>query len=158
MGYTGRIVVARSARPLAELTALTDAKVLHESAYRDGWRSAQLDGDAPGALAGLLAETSAPVLWAYVLDSDLADVEATTAGGTAWHTYLHQDLARSYGAPPLDQPADEVLRLALAWAAEAGLVPDPQAVRTALAADHDFAEETLAELLEALGLSAVPAE
>jgi hypothetical protein len=44
------------------------------------------------------------------------------------------------------------LEHALAWAAEAGLTADGEAVRTALDATNVFAEETFHELLEALGI------
>lgn len=150
MGYTGRIVVARSAEPLSELDG---ADVLTETAYPGGWRSAQLDGDLRGALPTLVAASGAPAITAFILDSDVADVEAATPAGGYWHTYLHQDKADEYGAPELEQSPDEVLAAALAWATEAGLTTDGEAVRTALDAKNVFAEETFHELLQALGVA-----
>ena len=41
---------------------------------------------------------------------------------------------------------------ALAWAADAGLTTDGEAVRAALEATNVFAEETFHELLAALGI------
>ena len=91
---------------------------------------------------------------AYVLDSDLADVTGLTPDGAEWHTYLHEGTAREFGAPELDQSADEVTQLAVAWSAEAGLAADAEAVRAALDAHNVFAEETLGALIKALGLRA----
>lgn len=151
MGYSGHIVVIRSLRPSGEFTALNGVEVLHERGYRDGWRWVQLDGDLPGTLQTLVSETGAPALAAYIVDSDLADVHALTPRGVSWHTYLHQEMASSYAAPPLEQSADEVARQALAWADEAGLTADPDDVVNALAAKNVFAEESLEVLLGALG-------
>ena len=149
MGYTGRIVVARSPEPL---TALGDAEVLDESSYRGGWRAAQLSGDLSDALRRLVAETAAPAITAFILDSDVADVEASTPAGGYWHVHLHRKKAAEYGAPDLGQTTAEVTEQALAWAAEAGLTADGEAVRTALEATNVLAEETFDELLAALGI------
>lgn len=154
MGYTGRIVVARSDRPLSELTAPRGAGVLDESALPGGWRTAQLDGDLPDALRILVAETQWPVLTAFILDSDVADVEASTPAGVHWHVHLHRKKAAEYGAPELAHTAEEVTGLALAWAGEAGLPADGAAVRAVLEAENVFAEETFDELLVALGIRA----
>jgi hypothetical protein len=148
MGYSGRIAVVRSLP-----ASLHDAGVLFEKAFQDGWRSLQLDGDASTTLETLVKETGAPAMWAYVLDSDLADVTGLTPGGVEWHTYLHESTAMEFGAPELPQSGDEVARLAMEWAAEAGLVADAGAVRAALDAHNAFAEETLSELIKALGLT-----
>jgi hypothetical protein len=158
VGYTGRILVARSEQPLAEWKLLGDTDVLDESVYPGGWRSAQLDGDMPAglealeALEALVVETGAPALSAFVLFSDLADVQALTPGGVTWHTYLHEELAREYGGPELPQSADEVLAGALAWSAEAGLTADPETVWAALAAKNVTAEDSLWALVTALGV------
>ena len=157
MGYSGRILVARSPRPLSELVAVK-AEVLHESTHNGDWRSAQLDGDLPGAVAALIAETGAPALSAYILDSDLADVEASSPSGADWHVYLHEETAMSYGAPELPQTPDAVAELARGWSAEAGLTFDPVAFRAALEGHNTFAEDTFHELLEGLGISTKPSE
>ncbi|GAA2568904.1 hypothetical protein GCM10010435_48460 [Winogradskya consettensis] len=147
MGYTGRILVARTGKPFE------GANLLHEIDLGNGWRWAQLDGDARGALAALVEESGRPALSAYVMDSDVADVEALSPSGSGWHTYLHPDTAAEFGAPELEESADEVLMQALAWAAEAGLIPDPEAIRALLTAHNTFAEETLRELVAALGIN-----
>jgi hypothetical protein len=153
VGYTGRIVVARSARPLAELAAVGGVPALSEVIHGEGWRVATLDGDlSRGGLRALVNETGQPALWAYVLDSDMADVQALTPLGVSWHAYLHEESALSYGAPELAHPVDEVIRQALGWADEAGLTPSEETLRAVFAADGVFAEDTLADLLGALGI------
>jgi hypothetical protein len=77
----------------------------------------------------------------------------TMCPGVAWRTYLHPGLAASFGAPALPQTADEVIRLALAWSAEAGLSPDRDALAETLDAKNISAEDTYDELLAALGIA-----
>jgi hypothetical protein len=152
MGYTGRILVARTVVSPAESPAVEAGLVLDGGELGDGWWRIQLDGDSPGAARGLVAETGAPVVSAFVLDSDCADVEGLTPAGIRWRTYLHRGIAQEYGAPELEQSDDEILRQALAWSAEAGLTAGGDALRAALGAKNVFAEETFDELLAALGL------
>src|SRR5215218_2304814 len=121
MGYVGRKLIARSSTPLSELLGIEPGQVLGELANADGWGSTQLDNDLRDAVQRLVAETGAPALSAYILDSDTADVEALTPAGVSWHVYLHAATAREYGAPDLEQTLDEVVEQALAWSAEAGL-------------------------------------
>jgi hypothetical protein len=110
------------------------------------------DGEAPGVLRELVTATNTPAISAYVLDSDLADVEALTPNGQRWRTYLHPDVAQRYGAPSLSQTPEEGLRAALEWSRQAGLTPDADALRQALAAHHVEAEDTFDELIGALGV------
>ncbi|MFC7549589.1 hypothetical protein [Plantactinospora sp. GCM10030261] len=157
MGYSGRILVARSDRALSELPAVRGVVALEEDMLPGGWRFAKLDGDPGGVLRALVADTEAPVLTAYVMDSDVADVQALTPGGVAWRAYLHEETAREYGAPPAPYPLDEVLRRAVAWSVEAGLTSSTVALEKALTGRNVFVEDTFAELLGALGLaSAAP--
>lgn len=151
MGYTGRIVVARSVASPVGLPAL-GAEVLDVRELGDGWWSVQLDGDSAGAMEGLVAATGAPVVSAFVLDSDCADVEGLTPAGVRWRTYLHRDVAESFGAPALEQSDDEVLRQALAWSADAGLAASRGELREVLELTNVFAEDTFDELLQALGI------
>jgi hypothetical protein len=76
--------------------------------------------------------------------------------GVCWHAYLHEETALGYGAPPLEHSVDEVVRRALAWSAEAGLTPSTAALSAAFTVHNAFAEETLDELLDALGLTSEP--
>jgi hypothetical protein len=150
VGYFGRILVGRSAEPVPGVT------VLDERELGDGWRWWQCDGDVPGGLDALVGRSGAPALWAYIVDSDLADVEGATPAGVRFRTYLHPAMADSYDAPPLAQTPDEVLNLARRWAEEAGLTADAVALRDVLEADNTFAEETLGELVVALGIRSTP--
>ncbi|MFF5076055.1 hypothetical protein ACFY36_03315 [Actinoplanes sp. NPDC000266] len=150
MGFSGRIIVARTGGPYKAGAV----PVVWEEDRGDGWWWIQLDGDEPGALAGLVAETGLPALWAYVLDSDVADVEGLTPAGRRWRTYLHAEVAEQFGAPPLEQSPGEVLAAALEWAAQAGLTADPAAISEALGAHNVEAEETLGALVTALGVKA----
>jgi hypothetical protein len=158
VGFTGRIVVARSDRPLSELTAVR-GEVLEEALYPAGWRSVTLDGvnAGPGAeLPGLVTETAAPALSALVMDSDLAEVRALTPGGVRWQAYLHEEVAFGYGAPRLDRSPDELVAQMVAWAVEAGRTPSEAGLRDALTVHNVFAEDTFAELLDALGITPPP--
>jgi hypothetical protein len=149
MGYSGRIVVARTGGgPYAG----AGAPALFEQDLGAGWHWIQLDGDAPGVLSEMVTLTGAPAISAYVLDSDVADVQALTPGGQRWRTYLHPDVAERYGAPPADQTPAEVLRAALEWSGQAGLTADEPAVRDVLTAHGESAEGTFDELVAALGV------
>src|SRR5215468_3240853 len=138
MGYSGRIVVARSEHRLAGSEALGSVGVLHDKDLGGGWQSIQLDGELPAAARTLVAQTGAPAVTAFILDSDVADVSALAPSGLGWRTYLHEDSALEMGAPPLGTPLEEVVRQALAWSAEAGLVGSESAVRVALEAHNTF--------------------
>jgi len=146
MGYFGRITVGRSS------TAIDGVTVLEVSDLGGGWWWTQYDGNPEGGLETLVAASGAPALWAYVIDSDCADVEGLTPSGVRWHTYLHPDMAADYDAPPLSESPEEVLEQVLRWAAEAGLAADADTVRRALGATNVFVEETLEGLVVALGL------
>jgi hypothetical protein len=149
VGYTGRILVARTG---GGAYSGGGAPALFEDDRGGGWQWIQLDGDPPGVLNELVAATSAPAISAYVLDSDVADVEALTPSGQRWRTCLHPDVATRYGAPPVSQTPDEVLRAALEWSGQAGLTADAAAVRGALAAHRVEAEDTFDDLVTALGV------
>lgn len=153
MGYSGQIIVARSEQPLAESPAVDGVGVLNEMIFAGGWRCAWLDGVLPGSVPDLVAATGAPALGAYIFDSDLADLTATSPGGVRWHTYLHPAVAEEFNAPPLDQTPAEIVAQAVAWVAEAGFTVEPAAVKAALDARNTFAEDTLLDLLKVLGIA-----
>jgi hypothetical protein len=152
MGYTGRVLVARTRRSFDGSPIVAGAELLHERELGDGWWWAQFDGDPDGALRALVSETGAPVVSAFVIDSDCADVQGSTPSGVHWRTYLHPSTAQSYGAPALPQSTDQVIEHAIAWSVEAGRTADPDGLREVLEARSDFAEDTLDDLLQALGV------
>jgi hypothetical protein len=89
----------------------------------------------------------------YVHDSDVVSVEAASPDGLTWHCALSPEMARDYGVPEewIGNP-DEVTHQAVAWAEEAGLQPDPAAVRATLEAECDpLAEGLVLDLVHALG-------
>lgn len=146
MGFSGRVVLARGD------AWTSDADVLSRTAFAGGWAAVTFDGDPRLSLAGLVADTGAPVLSAFVMDSDCADVTAASPAGASWHAYLNEGTALSYGAPELDLPAAAVIDAAAAWATEAGFSPDRDALAAALDAEDVFVEDTLDTLYSALGL------
>ncbi|MFI1169972.1 hypothetical protein [Streptomyces melanogenes] len=101
----------------------------------------------------LVDETGAPVLVVHVVDSDFATVDAESPQGLSWHCALSPEMARDYDLPEewIGDPV-EVGERAEAWAREAGLQPDPVALRNALVAECDpLAEDLVSALVHALG-------
>jgi hypothetical protein len=148
MGYTGRVVLARGDGWAG------DADELSRDRFSGGWRAIAFDGDPRLPLQALADRTGAPVLAAFIMDSDCADVTAASPAGRSWHAYLHEHTALEYGAPELDDTTDDRVGAATAWAIEAGLTPDREAIAEALAGHDTFVENTLAGLFAALGLVA----
>jgi hypothetical protein len=164
MGYWGYFVVGREQRPLAELDALSGAEgmTLRERAP-DGWQVWEYpSGDAGiASMNDLAAETGAPALFGYVMDSACVVVEAAAPHSGAWTTCLARAAtARHLGAgedgPSLEdyflEPADAAER-AVAWAAEAGNEVNAGALLDVLTAEADsLAENLFFRLLDRLGV------
>jgi hypothetical protein len=145
-----------------------------------------LPGGGEATLRALMEQTGNPVIAADIIDSDAGHVVGYSPAGR-FGGWLHWDLAREYwgGVKPWDENGDSIeddpgyqARLqaaanalearygpagaaaapaALAWAGEAGLRPDAEAVAAALAAKNIFAEETFFDLIAALGVAETPA-
>ncbi|MFF0295983.1 hypothetical protein ACFYST_20910 [Kitasatospora sp. NPDC004614] len=160
MGFSGSFVVARVDRPLNELASVRAAGApLYWLATDGAWQILQMhtDDKTPDAI---VAETGGPVLEMHVHDSDLAWVEAKGLADLGWRGVLSPEMARDHQVPEwwIGEP-DEVGRKAVAWAEEAGLRPDPAAVRAALVAESDpFAEDLIFALVKAMGLRFGPGE
>lgn len=148
MGYWGTLVAVRSDG--RDLPALTDrnAEVReHDSARRgDGWRVYSLPdnaifGGADSVLARLVKESEAPVLAAYVADSDYGQLVGLSPVHGRWETWLDAKTAflfeRDYlvmkGMSKADAnrqaqqtiagfglPPNEAAKRATQWAREAG--------------------------------------
>jgi len=165
MGYWGYYVVARSERPLAELDALAGAKEGMElrAEASGGWQVWEYpsgDGEV-GNMNVLAAETGAPALFGYVMDSDCVVVEAAAPESGAWTTCL----ARAAMAGYLDagnegltledyflEPRDAAER-AVAWAEEAGYGVETEPLVDVLTAEPDpLAENLFFRLLDRLGV------
>ncbi|MFF0302868.1 hypothetical protein ACFYTV_19425 [Streptomyces sp. NPDC004562] len=156
--------MGREQRPLAELDALSGAEgmTLRERAP-DGWQVWEYpSGDAGiASMNDLAAETGAPALFGYVMDSACVVVEAAAPHSGAWTTCLARAAtARHLGAgedgPSLEdyflEPADAAER-AVAWAAEAGHEVNAGALLDVLTAEADsLAENLFFRLLDRLGV------
>ncbi|MFJ8540816.1 hypothetical protein ACIRFH_02160 [Streptomyces sp. NPDC093586] len=146
MGYWGYFVVGRAERPLAELDALAGAAGMNlRVSAPDGWQMWEYpggEGDV-GNMNDLAAQTGAPALFGYVMDSDCVAVEAAAPGSGAWTTCLARAAMAGYlgaeneGLTLEDyflEPRDAAER-AVAWAAEAGRTADAGELTEVLAAE-----------------------
>ncbi|WP_030668708.1 hypothetical protein [Streptomyces sp. NRRL B-1347] len=167
MGYWGYYVVGRSARPLGECTALAGARGELALLERrpDGWQVWECPSKATeeardvGNMNTLAAETGAPALFGYVMDSDCVVVEAAAPESGAWTTCLARAAMAGYLAAAeltVDdyflEPRDAAER-AVAWAAEAGRRARSTALLDVLRADPEpSAEQLFFRFLDRLGV------
>ena len=100
-------VLARSGA-LEEL--MRSAGIAAEEAWdlHDGWRCAEFPepGEIAEVLREIAAETGAPAIGAYFMDSDVGVVEAAIDARTAWSGVLDRPTAEDYGAPLDDHPVE----------------------------------------------------
>jgi hypothetical protein len=68
-----------------------------------------LDSDSPPKPPEMVAVTGAPALCAYIFDSDVADVEATSPAGNSWHAYLHPERRKNWGLQHCSSPSRKLL-------------------------------------------------
>jgi hypothetical protein len=144
MSLFGYFLVARCDRPAGELACVQ--RVCRESV--EGIRAGTLCGtrvdgdwqyvqvlDGWGLTApDVVAETGAPALVVYVIESAVGVVEAATPDGRSWLGCLNPaDAVRAFEFSPeqAGSPA-ETTDLALAWAAAAGRAGDADAVTAAI--------------------------
>ncbi|GAA2321601.1 hypothetical protein OKJ48_43155 [Streptomyces kunmingensis] len=169
MGYWGYYVVARSERPLKELDALDGVRdeltLLEERA--GGWQVWECPGGSGeqtrdvGSMNSLAAQTGSPALFAYVMDSRCAVVEAAAPQSGAWTTCLgrtsmatfiggDERALEDYFLPPQD-----AAERAVAWASEYGRTVVAKPLADVLAAPAEpSAEELFFRLLDRLGVVA----
>ncbi|MCW2931845.1 MAG: hypothetical protein JWM19_2807 [Actinomycetia bacterium] len=140
-----------------------------------------LPGRGEATLRALMEQTGNPVIATTLCDSDAGHVVGYSPAGR-FGGWLHWELAVEYygGVIPWDEDGNSIeddpgyqARLqeaanglearygpagaaaappALAWAGEAGLRPDAEAVAAVLEAKYVFAEETFFRLIAALGV------
>jgi hypothetical protein len=166
MGYWGYYVVARSGQPLDKCEALSGVReeltLLEERA--DGWQVWECPGGGEqardvGSMNALAAETGAPALFAYVMDSACAVVEAAGPESGAWTACLGRAAMTGYiggDERALEDyfltPGDAAER-AVGWAGECGrevpLEPIDEVLR---AAAQPSAEELFFRFLDRLGV------
>ena len=144
MAFFGYYAVARTGRPIDELTAIR--QVLDTGV--DGISAGTLEGrwsDGDWQLAviyqgweldanDLVAATGAPALVVYVIESAVGVIEAATVDGGSWRACLNPDDAiRAYDFEPDDAgTVAGTTELATGWAAAAGRTPDPEAIAAAV--------------------------
>ncbi|ALV38654.1 hypothetical protein [Streptomyces sp. CdTB01] len=164
MGYWGYFVVGRGERPLAGFEALAGVRQGMElRAEAPGgwqvWECPGADGEV-GNMNVLAAQTGAPALFGYVMNSDCVVVEAAAPESGAWTTCLARSAMAGYlgGQEGLTledyflDPRDAAER-AVAWAAEAGRDTDAAALAEVLTADPEpLAENLFFRLLDRLGV------
>ncbi|MEU4244062.1 hypothetical protein [Actinoplanes sp. NPDC026619] len=144
MAFFGYYAVARTGQPIDELTAVR--RVL--DAGVDGISAGTLEGrwsDGDWQLVviyqgwgldanDLVAETGAPALIVYVIESAVGVVEAATVDGGSWRACLNPDDAiRAFDFETDDAgTVAGTTELATAWAAAAGRTPNPETIATAV--------------------------
>ncbi|MBO1334849.1 hypothetical protein [Streptomyces sp. VRA16 Mangrove soil] len=172
MGYWGYYVVARSDRPLKGLDALDGVRdelaLLEERA--GGWQVWECPGgggegeQAPdvGSMNALAAETGSPALFAYVMDSRCAVVEAAAPHSGAWTSCLGRAAMAEYiggderALEDYFLPPEDAAERAVAWAAEGGRTVEAQPLHDVLRARAEpSAEELFFRFLDRLGVVAM---
>jgi hypothetical protein len=157
--------VARSEHSLADLSAISTL------CSRDGldragevwghgsdgsWQFLQVHRGDPSAVEWLAdrlsAETGAPALAIYVLDSDCGEIVAASPRSGGWRGYLAPGTAiGGYDMLPLDASMEQIAEAAAEWVAEAGRVADADAITAAMAQRPGPFGEGVADLMSALG-------
>ena len=152
------MIVARSGA-LEEL--MRSAGVAGEAwDLHDGWQCAEFPepGEIAKAVRGIAAETGAPAVGAYFIDSDVGIVEAAIDAQTAWSGALDRASAKGHGAPLDEYPVEQAVSGALDWSHTAGLDADEKLIRVAFTQSRVFAEDLFHTLLVGLGVpgAAIP--
>ncbi|PWU44817.1 hypothetical protein DLJ46_23950 [Micromonospora globispora] len=161
MGYWGTLIAVQSnGRNLAALTDRSAELRVDGSARRgDGWQVYSLPdnlvvGDTDGALPRLVKESDAPVVAAYVADSDYGQLAGLSPVHGQWETWLDANTARRFerdylvmkGMSKADAdrqaqqmiagfglPPAEAAKRATQWAREAGYAVPAGPIRQVLA-------------------------
>lgn len=140
-----------------------------------GWVDLTFDGedlfvDHRGNLARTVEETGRPAMIGLTLDSDFLGVVGMARDGRTWSGVVDAEAAADYREEGVEEGYDLVIPDFLApehatagavdWAAEAGLKPDPAAVRRIFEPGPwaQPADQYWPDLLAALGISAAPGQ
>ncbi len=155
MGLWGSMLLTRAPVDVAEGEAVPwlAGKVAEVVTGDGGWRLVTiLGGDTPGRDQVLAAAVALdqPVLCAYVVDSDCAQVHCATPGGQVIRFVLHPHSASEYGLTTDEAEQAAAVSFLLAWAGEAA---DEQQVRLAVAGELTFAEDSVRRLAVAMGMA-----
>jgi hypothetical protein len=153
VGYWGHMIATRGRQDQEHIAAL-DAFGEHQRTIAEnhhGWLVSQVYGGEPdlaSAVAAVAAQTQAPAVGAYIVDSDCAIVEAATPGGARWSAALNPERAAEYGAPTATPEA--ATTAAGTWAQAAQLPHDDDLIRHVLTSEETFAEDQFLALLSAI--------
>ena len=159
MGYWGLVILARTVTRLDELPRVENMLVtVTDNRFADDWRLGFLgEGDdvAPEAFAAqIVAETGFPAIALYVCDRDFAVVAAASPAGPQVGFVLNERMYLAYqdGDDDFGLPvtADAIEPL-LAWAVDAGLVPDRDRLVSTMAASPGPFGAGIGAFAEALG-------
>lgn len=165
MGFSGVVVVAFTGRSLIELNSISEVtEGIEGEDVRGEWRvgwfpGSELAEDSAVLLETLVAETGAPALTFFVIDSNTVVVEGQSSPGGLWRGCLAwepmqaycdedgSDFAGSYLAP------EAAAQAAAVWASAAGLQTDKELLlATFTVASEMFAEQLIQPLLDGLGI------
>lgn len=185
MGFTGDFVIARSKRPLLELSAFADGGTecrdgddtgcFRACASREGfWQTLQVHHglqEDRDWLQLLVDETGSPAMIASVHDSDLCEVRGLAPRGDVWSATFDPQATVNYEIPAgadvtsaevesmIDWYRERIPAATYAitqWSLASELVAEEDRVSAALSKRADpFVEDLFFELLEAAGLPAV---
>ncbi len=153
VGFWGVTVMARSGRDLADLASVKafGGEVDWEAEGIKGWRLLRLHGTewpADELVQAAAEDVAGPVLCAYVVDGDFAQVRLAAPGTDRFEFVLNQTSAGNY-----DYPVDSVAQASApvrvqAWAGDGS---DMDAVAEAVATEMVFAEDVVLRLAAAVG-------
>lgn len=171
MGFWGTFVVCHTRDSLETIAALAQFSEDLEECWRcaDSWTIARYAGDRlTGAsaelIADLVAQTQAPALLGFVMDSDAVIVEASSKEHGYWRSGLGRAALANFAAENGQDLSDWGLaddrtatQYGLAWAAVAGCKADEGALAQAWHQEGDpFIEPVFFRFLTSLGLQVEP--
>jgi hypothetical protein len=170
MGFWGSLVLCRPGGDLSEVHAIVsrDESVMEIARPGGDWRIGQCEDtalieDAEAFLRDLVAESGAPAVLGYVLDSDCVDLVAMGAASGVWRSCLNREAMRAYDEGYLlDESilrAEAAAERAAQWAAEADLQPNRPLLLSVFSRTGEilFAESLFFELVDALGVGSASA-
>ncbi|MGW4467778.1 hypothetical protein [Micromonospora sp. NPDC004704] len=163
MSLFGYFIVARHVRPLPELPSIE--RLCRESVdgiragtvgglHSDGdWQFLQVLDGAGLDVADLVAETGAPALSVYVIESAVGVVGGAAPGGDEWYGCLNPaDAVRAFDMPSeLAGSVEQTTGYAVRWAESAGRTADPVAVAAAVDAGVGPFGEGVKSFVDGLG-------
>lgn len=140
----GYFIVARHGRPLPELAAVQ--RLCRETIHgirpgelcgleTDGdWQFLQVFHGSGLDASELVAETGAPALAIYVIESAVGVIDAAAPDGENWYACLNPaDAVRAFDMPPeFAGSTAQTTAQAVRWAAAAGKTADPAAIAAAV--------------------------